>query len=70
MKTKRGDLFILRCSTETCDGTHAMVQIGEHGEFPYADHVTDVEGLRQIAATCCELAAEIEALGGGPRRPH
>lgn len=66
MKTQRGDIFIRRCSDTLCDGTHVQVLIGKRpGAQAYATFDTDAAGARELAASLCEVAAEIE--GAGPR---
>jgi hypothetical protein len=61
-----GEIFLRRCGGE-CDGRHVHVQIGQEGEIPLGDHVTDAAGAREIAAHLCELAEEIEAAGLQPK---
>lgn len=59
-----GDIFFGRCGTETCDGTHICIKIGEEGKPALAFHNTDAAGAWAIAAILCGLAAEAEAAAG------
>ena len=63
-----GDVFVSRCSDPRCGAIHVL--IGEAGEPCLAKSVLTPEGARELAASLCQVAAEIEAEQPQGKRPH